>query len=169
MKYVGNAAAALGGEVSGRDTILCPSPGHSPRDRSLSVKFDPAAPDGFLTFSHAGEDWRLCRDHVRERLGLPRWEPGDEQRRDVPPRHADKWDLAAIETEAAEGLRAWTEDEIIRIRPLVASGRRRKTLAARSPNNTSADHASSICPMISLAARCAITPTVPGGTRTLAR
>jgi putative DNA primase/helicase len=112
---IGNAAAALGGEVSGRDTISCPGPGHSPRDRSLSVKLDPAAPDGFLTFSHAGDDWRVCRDHIRERLGLPRWEPGDEQRRNVPPRHVDKWDFAAIETEADEGPRAWSEDETLRI------------------------------------------------------
>ena len=30
-------ARALGGEVSG-DQVLCPGPGHSPKDRSLSVK-----------------------------------------------------------------------------------------------------------------------------------
>jgi putative DNA primase/helicase len=115
MTDVGNAALALGGEVTGRDTILCPGPGHSPKDRSLSVKFSATAPDGFLTYSHAGDDWRLCRDHVRERLGLPRWEPGDEQRRIVPPHHIDKWDLAATAGEANEGPRAWTEDEAIRI------------------------------------------------------
>ncbi len=113
--YLSRAAAALRGEVAGRDTVLCPGPCHSPKDRSLSVKFDPTAPDGFLTYSHAGDDWRLCRDHVRERLGLPRWEPGDEQRRIVPPQHIDKWDSAATEAEATEGPRAWTKDEIIRI------------------------------------------------------
>jgi hypothetical protein len=58
-------ARALGGERSGRDTILCPGPGHSPRDRSLSVRLDPRAPDGFLIYSHAGDDWRECRDYVR--------------------------------------------------------------------------------------------------------
>jgi hypothetical protein len=77
----GEIARRLGGEVSGRDAVLCPGPGHSPKDRSLSVKLDPTAPDGFLTHSHAGDDRRLCRDHFRERLGLPRWEPSDEQRR----------------------------------------------------------------------------------------
>jgi hypothetical protein len=112
---VSRAAAALGGDVAGRDTVVCPGPAHSPKDRSLSVKFDPTAPDGFLTFSHAGDDWRECRDHVRRRLDLPAWEPGDEQRRSVPPHHINKWDLAAIEAEANEGPRAWTEDEIIRI------------------------------------------------------
>jgi len=30
------AARALGGDVVGRDQILCPGPGHSPRDRSLA-------------------------------------------------------------------------------------------------------------------------------------
>ena len=58
-------AHALGGEVAGRDTILAPGPGHSPRDRSLAVKIDPSAPHGFLVHSFAGDDWRECRDHVR--------------------------------------------------------------------------------------------------------
>jgi hypothetical protein len=73
MMHIGKAAAALGGEVVGHNTILCLGPGHSPKDRSLSVKLDPTAPDEFLTYSHAGDDWRLCRDHVRARLGLPPW------------------------------------------------------------------------------------------------
>ena len=55
---IDNAAAALSGEVAGRSTILCPGPGHSPKDRSLSVKLDPSASYGFLIFSHAGDDWR---------------------------------------------------------------------------------------------------------------
>jgi len=61
--------AALGGDIVG-DQVLCPGPGHSPRDRSLSVK--PTA-TGFVVYSHCGDDWRECQDHVRERLGLPRW------------------------------------------------------------------------------------------------
>ena len=77
MMHIGNAAAALGGEVTGHNTILCPGPGHSPKDRSLSVKLDPTAPGGFLTYSHTGDDWRLCRDHVRACLGLPPCQPGD--------------------------------------------------------------------------------------------
>jgi putative DNA primase/helicase len=112
---MGTIARRLGGQISGGDTILCPGPGHSVRDRSLAVKLDPNAPDGFLTYSHAGDDWRECRNHVRERLGLPRWEPGDEQQRRVPAHHVDKWDLAAIETETDAGPRAWTDDEVLRI------------------------------------------------------
>jgi hypothetical protein len=60
----------LHGHVSG-DQILAPGPHHSPRDRSLSVRIDPGSPDGFWVHSFAGDDWRVCRDHVRERLGLP--------------------------------------------------------------------------------------------------
>jgi putative DNA primase/helicase len=108
-------ADALGGRVVGTDTVLAPGPGHSARDRSLAVRLDPTAPDGFLTFSHAGDDWKTCREYVRSRLGLAAWTAGDEQRHIIPGRHLEKWDLAAIEREAGEGPRAWTEDEIIRI------------------------------------------------------
>jgi hypothetical protein len=64
------AAKALGGIVSSRDTVLCPGPGHSAGDRSLSVTFDANAPDGFLVNSFANDDWQDCRDHVRRLLGL---------------------------------------------------------------------------------------------------
>jgi putative DNA primase/helicase len=108
-------AHALGGEVAGPNTILCPGPKHSARDRSLAVRLDPAAPDGFLAYSHSGDDWRACRDHVRLRLGLPSWEPGDGQRRNVQQRHVEKWDLAAVDAETRDGQHAWTEDELARI------------------------------------------------------
>ena len=63
-------ARRLGGTVAGRGKVIVPGPGHSASDRSLSVLLDPAAPDGFTTHSFAGDDWKLCRDHVREQLGL---------------------------------------------------------------------------------------------------
>jgi hypothetical protein len=62
-----HAAKALGGVVTGRNNVLCPGPGHSPRDLSLSVRFNG---DDFIVFSHAGDDWRACKDHVRHRLDL---------------------------------------------------------------------------------------------------
>jgi putative DNA primase/helicase len=127
-------AHALGGQVAGRDTVLAPGPGHSVRDRSLAVRLDPTAPDGFLVHSHAGDDWRACRDHVRSKLGLPSWEPGDGQQRTIPPQRAEKWDLAAVEAEANEGARAWTEDELLRI---VAA--RRIWDEARDPRRTLAE------------------------------
>ncbi|MDH2357680.1 hypothetical protein QCM80_45265 [Bradyrhizobium sp. SSUT112] len=67
-------AQALGGEVSGRE-VLAPGPGHAPKDRSLSIKLDSSAPDGMLVHSFAGDDPLQCKDYVRERLGLGRWEP----------------------------------------------------------------------------------------------
>jgi hypothetical protein len=62
---------ALGGEAHG-NRILAPGPGHSPRDRSMSIFISSQAPDGFVVHSHAGDDPLLCRDYVRERLGLSR-------------------------------------------------------------------------------------------------
>jgi hypothetical protein len=66
-------AAVLGGSVSGREALV-PGPGHSAVDRSLSIKLDVEAPDGFVLHSFAGDDAIACRDYVRERLGLPQFE-----------------------------------------------------------------------------------------------
>jgi hypothetical protein len=64
-----NIAAALGGEVSG-DQVVAPGPGHSRKDRSLSVKLVSSAPDGLLVHSFAGDDWQACKDHVKKCLGI---------------------------------------------------------------------------------------------------
>jgi putative DNA primase/helicase len=66
-----NLAAALGGEVV-CGQVLAPGPGHSARDRSLHVLIADGAPDGFIVRSYAGDDWRACRDHVRQRIGIDR-------------------------------------------------------------------------------------------------
>jgi putative DNA primase/helicase len=63
-------ARVLAGEISG-DQVLAPGPGHSAKDRSLSVKPEPNAAGGFVCFSHANDDWQECRDYVLSRLGLP--------------------------------------------------------------------------------------------------
>lgn len=70
MMDLRSLARALSGDVSGRNCIVIPGPGHSDRDRSLSVTFDSAAPDGFLVHSFAGDDFAACRDHVRQLLGI---------------------------------------------------------------------------------------------------
>ncbi len=62
-------ARALGGEIVGQQ-VLCPGPGHSAKDRSLSVRLSIAASDGFVVFSHAGDDFAACRDHVARLLGI---------------------------------------------------------------------------------------------------
>jgi putative DNA primase/helicase len=107
-------AAALGGQVVGPNTVLAPGPQHSKNDRSLALRIDPRAPDGFLIFSHAGDDWRECRDHVRALLKLPPWQPGDEQHRLIPRERINKWDLSAIATEADEDLQL-DDDQLARV------------------------------------------------------
>jgi putative DNA primase/helicase len=62
-------ARALGGEVAGQQ-VLAPGPRHSRIDRSLSVRISATAPEGFLAFSHAGDPWQDCRDHVKRALGI---------------------------------------------------------------------------------------------------
>src|SRR5215210_6504891 len=68
-------ARALGGDVERDGQVLAPGPNHSPRDRSMSVKIDPAAPDGFVVHSFANDDPLVCKDHVRSKVGLPDWAP----------------------------------------------------------------------------------------------
>lgn len=78
-------ARALEGEVQGGN-ITCPGPGHSKTDRSLSILIDPKAPDGFRVHSFAGDDWKICRDHVMARLGLKHVRPEQSSpRRQNPP------------------------------------------------------------------------------------
>jgi putative DNA primase/helicase len=106
-------AQALGGEVHGSQ-ISAPGPNHSKRDRSLSIRLDPSAPSGFVVFSHAGDDPLLCKDFVRQRLGLPAWEPGDEQDRGVDARRVNTFDHGAVEQES--GPRHLNEDDLLRIK-----------------------------------------------------
>jgi RecA-family ATPase/5S rRNA maturation endonuclease (ribonuclease M5) len=64
-------AAALGGEVSG-DQVLAPGPGHNQKDRSMCVKL---GFDDYIVHSFAGDDWKLCRVYIDEKIGIPKWEP----------------------------------------------------------------------------------------------
>jgi len=74
----------------------------------------PATPCGFLVHSFAGDDWQTCKNHVRERLGLPRWQPGDEQNRRVNPLRQARFDRGALDRET--GMRPRTEDDLLRIK-----------------------------------------------------
>jgi hypothetical protein len=67
-------AAALGGEVKSGQ-VQAPGPDHSPVDRSLSIRIDPSAPDGFVVYSFAGDDPIWCKDYVRLKLGLADFKP----------------------------------------------------------------------------------------------
>jgi putative DNA primase/helicase len=73
-------ASILGGDVTGRDCVNVPGPGHGPADRSLSIKLNSRAPGGFVVFSHAGDDPIECRDYVRGRLGLGQWRANGDER-----------------------------------------------------------------------------------------
>src|SRR6266436_2861172 len=106
-------ARALGGEVSGR-RVLAPGPQHSPKDRSLCISLAPAMPSGFLVHSFAGDDPMEGKDYVRARLGLPAWQPGDEQDRRVHPSRIKDWDRTIADGQA--NLRDRTEDDLLRIK-----------------------------------------------------
>jgi putative DNA primase/helicase len=67
-------AFALGGVVSG-NSVLAPGPGHRRTDRSMSLTVSAGSSDGFVVFSHAGDDWKVCRDYVRARLGMGAFQP----------------------------------------------------------------------------------------------
>jgi hypothetical protein len=90
-------ARALGGDVVGRNAVLAPGPGHSRRDRSLSVRLTNS---DLVVFSHAGDDWQLCKDYVRERLGWPSWQPGDGQNRRVALARVESFDRAVVDAES---------------------------------------------------------------------
>jgi hypothetical protein len=73
-------AKNLGGEVTGRDSANVPGPGHSPADRSLSIKLNLRAPGGFVVYSHAGDNPIECRNYVCAKLGLLTRQRGEYRR-----------------------------------------------------------------------------------------
>jgi putative DNA primase/helicase len=72
-------ARIMGGEITGRNSCNVPGPGHSNADRSLSIKLSARAPGGFVVYSHANDDPIECRDYVRGRLGLSKWQAKDQR------------------------------------------------------------------------------------------
>jgi RecA-family ATPase len=73
MKSLAEIARALGGEVTGGQ-VRAPGPGHSSADRSLCIKPN-CAGDDFVIHSFAADDPIKCKDYVREKLGMPSWQP----------------------------------------------------------------------------------------------
>ena len=69
---INDIARTMAGEAHG-DQAAVPGPGHRSKDRSLSIKLDASASGGFLVHSFAGDDPLICKDYVREKLGLPAW------------------------------------------------------------------------------------------------
>lgn len=64
---ISTIARALDGERTGRFTANVPGPNHSRSDRSLSITIRQGR---ICVYSHAGDDWKECRDHVLRRLGI---------------------------------------------------------------------------------------------------
>ena len=95
----------LGGEVCGRQ-IQAPALGHSPQDRSLSIRLDPAAPDGFLVHCFGHGDPLAEKDRIRDLLGLRSHERQKEPDREpsfkAPPSANDK-------RRTASALAIWDE------------------------------------------------------------
>ena len=73
MLSLNQIASALGGHVS-RDQVLAPGPGHSPKDRSLSITLADNQ-DGFICHSFCGDDPMECKDYIRSKIGLPEFKP----------------------------------------------------------------------------------------------
>jgi hypothetical protein len=94
-----------------------------------------SAPEGFIVHSHCGDNWQDCRDYVRQRLGLPAWQPGDErhQQRTIPPNHVDRWDFDVIDREC-EDIHPRTEDDLARMAPAI-----RIWNEAQEPSGTAAE------------------------------
>jgi hypothetical protein len=110
MIDVRTVARVLNGNVVARDTVVAPGPGHSHKDRSLSVRL---VNGDFVVFSHAGDDWQMCKDYVRERLGWPAWQPGDGQNRRVALSRIESFNRVVIDAESEHRER--TEDDLKRI------------------------------------------------------
>jgi putative DNA primase/helicase len=121
---------ALGGEISGGQ-LLCPGPGHSARDRSLAVRPSRDGHD-LIVHSYCGDDWTLCKDYVRERAGLPQWQPGDDRDRRVDPSRLKAFERAAVEAESERRPR--TQEDLARIARALTIWNE-----ARDPRGTPAD------------------------------
>jgi hypothetical protein len=53
-------ARAVGGEISGRQ-VLALGLGHRPQGRSLSIRIEPGAPDGFIVYSFRATNPFACK------------------------------------------------------------------------------------------------------------
>ncbi len=71
MLTLQQVAHALDGEVAG-EQVRAPGPGHSSKDRLLSVKLDNNGEP--IVHSFVGDDDLKCKDYVRDRCGFAPWQ-----------------------------------------------------------------------------------------------
>ncbi|MFN3318022.1 MAG: toprim domain-containing protein [Allorhizobium sp.] len=95
-------AMALGGDAYSGNRVLCPGPGHSRHDRSLSVMFN--ADGTFVAKSFAGDDWKECRDHVKARLGL-----ADDKPAPIIDRSVDVSSMLDVQRRIERARRIWLD------------------------------------------------------------
>jgi len=100
-------ADILGGDVVNGNCINAPGPGHSKSDRSLSIKLD-TRHGQMIVHSHAGDDWKKCKDYVREQLGLGKWECIRKDHQTQRPITSSVVDPAKEKTKTI-ALRIWSE------------------------------------------------------------
>src|SRR5262249_5293373 len=74
---------------------------HSPADRSLSIKLDSNAPDGFLVHSFAGDDPIKCKEFVRTKAGLPAFKPNGNGRHRASDETVERALMAAVQNQNA--------------------------------------------------------------------
>jgi hypothetical protein len=101
MMSLQEIARALGGEIS-NGQVVAPGPGHSSKDRPLSVRL---TENGFVVYSHAGDPWDKCRDYVRSKIGLDSFRAnGAAVQRSSPPKPRPEEDDVKRRVEYATGL-----------------------------------------------------------------
>lgn len=106
-------ARALGGQIRG-NRVVAPGPGHSRRDRSLSIRLADAT-DGFVVTSFAGDPWETCRDYVAAQLGLPDdyWrrsrdlDPDEIERRAEARRRAEEQERRELQRRQRQAAEIW--------------------------------------------------------------
>jgi hypothetical protein len=74
MLTLSEIARALNGRIVG-SSVRAPSPGHSDADDGMSITISDGTPDGFIVHTFNGTDDLAAKDYVREKLGLPAFEP----------------------------------------------------------------------------------------------
>lgn len=77
-------ASHFGGDVTGKQQVNIPTPGHSKRDRGTSITLKPDAPDGVVVHCHNGSpsDALVVKDQLRKAGFLPKFERAEVWRND---------------------------------------------------------------------------------------
>ena len=120
MSLAWHITLALGGSWHGRYGCV-QAPGHSSKDRGVSIRDAPDQPDGIVLHCGNGADWRDVKKELRRRGSLAEWR----RERGVSARPAPSRDMEQKRREAA---RKQAEDEARRIAKARATWHRGEAL-----------------------------------------